>query len=539
MKENKTKNGAKTASSQKEHNAPNFNASVNLPHTEIYEKGQEKIKDTTRNFKINTRIVLTAVLAIVIPLIIIGAFSSFFINWMASNYNFSSVTTSSYSLINQIQWSQALVDISNALTANTTEENRQSSLEGLTASVEDLGYSFYIEKNGEEYYCSEDTAAKDADVDRDENQYSFNNNDFTIVNIIEDGDDSYTIIVKNNSYNASSVLANATTDNYENLVTSRTIVIILAIIIVFIVAIVVISLITTKTIVKPINKISAGANEIANGNLDYEIDYKSKNELGVLTKNFNHMRHKLKRAEEKQAELDRQQKEMIAGIAHDLRTPLTSIKAYVEGLRDGIANTPEKQKEYLNTIYSSTCDMEKMLNDLLTVSKMELGNFNLNLEEVSLEDFLGFIGYIEEDLKRQDFDFEIVNNAKSNPVFMVDTDNFERVIRNIFSNSVKYKKPDVKGKITLIISEYSQYVIFEIKDNGMGVDKESLPKIFDTLYRADKARTNVSDGSGLGLSVCKQIIEKHGGLIWAQSELGEGLSIFISMPIYKKDENGQ
>lgn len=539
MKENKENNSAKTAGSEKEHNAPNFNASVNLPRAEIYEKGQEKIKDTTRNFKINTRIVLTAVLAIVIPLIIIGAFSSFFINWMASNYNFSSVTTSSYSLINQIQWSQALVDISNALTANTTEENRQSSLEGLTASVEDLGYSFYIEKNGEEYYCSEDTAAKDADVDRDENQYSFNNNNFTIVNIIEDGDDVYTIVVKNDSYNVSSVLANATTDNYENLVTSRTIVIILAIIIVFIVAIVVISLITTKTIVKPINKISAGANEIANGNLDYEIDYKSKNELGVLTKNFNHMRYKLKRAEEKQAELDQQQKEMIAGVAHDLRTPLTSIKAYVEGLRDGIANTPEKQKEYLDTIYSSTCDMEKMLNDLLTVSKMELGNFNLNLEEVSLEDFLGFVSYVEEDLKRQDFDFEVINNAKSNPVFMVDTDNFERVLKNIFSNSIKYKKPDVKGKITLIISEYSQYVIFEIKDNGMGVDKESLPKIFDTLYRADKARTNVSDGSGLGLSVCKQIIEKHGGLIWAQSELGEGLSIFISMPIYKKDENGQ
>ena len=539
MKENKENNSAKTAGSQKEHNAPNFNASVNLPHTEIYEKGQEKIKDTTRNFKINTRIVLTAVLAIVIPLIIIGAFSSFFINWMASNYNFSSVTTSSYSLINQIQWSQALVDISNALTANTTEANRQSSLEGLTASVEDLGYSFYIEKNGEEYYCSEDTTAKDADVDRDENQYSFNNNNFTIVNIIEDGDDVYTIVVKNDSYSVSSVLANATTDNYENLVTSRTIVIILAIIIVFIVAIVVISLITTKTIVKPINKISAGANEIANGNLDYEIDYKSKNELGVLTKNFNHMRYKLKRAEEKQAELDQQQKEMIAGVAHDLRTPLTSIKAYVEGLRDGIANTPEKQKEYLNTIYSSTCDMEKMLNDLLTVSKMELGNFNLNLEEVSLEDFLGFVGYVEEDLKRQDFDFEVINNAKSNPVFMVDTDNFERVLKNIFSNSIKYKKPDVKGKITLIISEYSQYVIFEIKDNGMGVDKESLPKIFDTLYRADKARTNVSDGSGLGLSVCKQIIEKHGGLIWAQSELGEGLSIFISMPIYKKGESKQ
>ncbi|MDE6506328.1 MAG: cell wall metabolism sensor histidine kinase WalK, partial [Eubacterium sp.] len=100
---------------------------------------------------------------------------------------------------------------------------------------------------------------------------------------------------------------------------------------------------------------------------------------------------------------------------------------------------------------------------------------------------------------------------------------------------VKYKRPDIKGKIVFTIFEYQNTVLFEIKDNGMGVDKESLPRIFDTLYRADKARSNVRNGSGLGLSICKQIVELHKGLIWAQSEPENGLSIFISLPIYKED----
>ena len=286
----------------------------------------------------------------------------------------------------------------------------------------------------------------------------------------------------------------------------------------------------------PIQKITKGANELANGNLNYEIDYKSTNELGLLADSFNEMRLKLKDSIDRQNKADQKQKEMIAGIAHDLRTPLTSVKGYVEGLRDGIADTPEKRKRYLDTIYLSTCDTEKMLNDLLTISKLELGNITLNLEKVSIADFMGFASEIGSELKKAGFDFEIVNNSKTDPVLSIDTDRFARVIDNIISNSIKYRRPDITGKIILTINEYEHSVIFEIKDNGMGVDKTSLPRIFDTLYRADKARTNVSEGSGLGLSVCKQIVELHGGMIWAQSETGMGLSIFISLPLEKEEE---
>lgn len=158
-----------------------------------------------------------------------------------------------------------------------------------------------------------------------------------------------------------------------------------------------------------------------------------------------------------------------------------------------------------------------MLNDLLTLSKLELGSITLNCEQVRISDFLAFADEIGEELKKADFDYSIINNTKSDPMLFIDTDRFSRVVNNIISNSIKYRRKEVRGKISLIISEYEHSVIFEIADNGMGVDTKSLSRIFDTLYRADKARSNVSDGSGLGLAVCKQIVELHKGMIWAQT----------------------
>lgn len=498
----------------------------------------EKIKETTKNFKIRTRIALTSVLAIVIPIIIIVSFATVFLNTMASKFDFSSVTTTSYSLINNIQWNQTVTDISNALISGKDDEETLGILKGFISPIETLDTSFYIEKNGEPFYKSEGSEINFDEIDKTENAYSFKNNDLTIISHANDATGNrYTIVIKNNSYTVPENSAKLPNENYESLITSRTIIIVAVIIFIFILTIVIISLITSNTLIKPINKISAGADELSKGNLDYQIDYKSKNELGMLADNFNNMSSQIKYFMEKQQRADTQQKEMIAGIAHDLRTPLTSIKGYVEGLRDGIADTPEKKEHYLNTIYASTCDTEKMLDDLLTISKLELGNITLNFEEVSIDDFIAFTEDLKNDLAEKDFDFEVINNAKTNPSFKIDTDRFARVISNIISNSVKYKQSDRHGKITLSVSEYSQSVIFEIKDNGMGVDKQSLPRIFDTLYRADKARSNVRDGSGLGLSVCKQIIELHGGLIWAQSELGNGLSIYISLPIEQRQLN--
>ena len=345
---------------------------------------------------------------------------------------------------------------------------------------------------------------------------------------------AYRFVILNNELSFPD-FSDGKSNSIMGIVINRASIIVAIIALLFIIAIVVSSLITTKTIVGPIRQITEGANEIAAGNFEHEIEYKSTNELGQLAESFNDMRLRVKASIEEQSLADQKQKEMIAGIAHDLRTPLTSVKGYLEGLRDGIADTPEKQKKYMDIIYSSTCDTEKMLDELLTISKLELGSITLNCEKVLISDFTGFAAQLGEELEKQDFDFEIIDKTKGNTALYLDTDSFSRVITNIISNSVKYRNKDIRGKIELTLYEYKNTILFEMKDNGTGVDKESLPRIFDTLYRADKARSNVRNGSGLGLSICKQIVELHGGLIWAQSEAGKGLSIFISLPICNEE----
>ena len=225
----------------------------------------------------------------------------------------------------------------------------------------------------------------------------------------------------------------------------------------------------------------------------------------------------------------------IAGIAHDVRTPLTSAKGYAQGLRDGIAATPEKQKKYIDRICSSIDDTDKILNELLDISRYELKSYKLNRVNVNLKEFIDDgAEEIKELLERSNFDFSLQCNVNKDTQISVDTDAFARVFRNIVMNSIKYARDDRQGMVRLIVSEYERTVIIELTDNGSGVESENLTKIFDTMYRTDPARTKVSQGSGLGLAVCKQIVELHGGLIWASSKQGEGLSIFISMPKIKE-----
>ena len=160
----------------------------------------------------------------------------------------------------------------------------------------------------------------------------------------------------------------------------------------------------------------------------------------------------------------------------------------------------------------------------------------LDGEEYNFDDGVEEIKII---LDKAEFDFEYECNCSEDAAVSLDVDKFVRVISNIISNSIKYSNPDVRGKIRFSINEYERSVIIELVDNGIGVDRESVSKIFDLMYRADSARTNVADGSGLGLSVCKQIVELHRGIIWASSNLGEGLSIFISLPKVRRIENNE
>ncbi|MGN1201775.1 MAG: sensor histidine kinase [Eubacterium sp.] len=500
---------------------------------------KEKKKRSSKNLKINTRIVLTTVLAIVIPIIVIASFSSVFINIIPSYFNFSSVTTNTYSAVNQLQWSQTLSGITNELISDNDDEQKLENISEFVSPLESFKSLIYIECDGKIFYATENggdipaKASELADISENKNLNYFGSDGLLIVNHAQKNSSSpkYKIIIVNNDYIVNDASQRLSAQALTKLLLGRTGLIVLIIVLLFVVAIAVISFITTQTIVKPINKIARGADEIARGNLDYEIDYKSTNELGRTVESFNEMRKRLKDLIERQNKAEEERKILVAGIAHDLRTPLTSVKGYAEGLADGIADTPEKQKKYIKIIRESIADTEKILDDLLTISRLELSGYELNRSDVSVKEFFDDgAEEIKTLLDNAGFDFEYVNNCDDSTVVYIDADRFSRVISNIISNSIKYAKDDVKGKVAIIIDEYEHSVIIEISDNGIGVDKKSISKIFDTMYRADPARTRVSQGSGLGLSVCKQIVELHSGTIWARSEEGEGLSIFISLP---------
>lgn len=507
-------------------------------------KNKNVEKARPRNLNIGARITISTVCAILIPLIIIASSATFLLSSISSYFDFSAVTTNTYSAVNLIQWSQTLSSISNELVSSDNEDSKLKMLSDLASPLEKIGSLIYVEKNGSTFYSTtdKDTILQKANnittVDTDVNINHFSENGVVIVNHAtqkKDNDDhhndgdSYLIIIVNEDY----VVNDATITNHENFsafLFSKTGILLLLIALLFVVSITILSIITSGTISRPIKKLSKGAQEIAKGNLEYRIDYQSTNEIGRLVDSFNDMTEQLKESIEIQKSTEQLRKETIAGVAHDLRTPLTSIKGYVEGLMDGIANTPEKQQQYLKTIYTSALDTEKMLDDLLTISKLELGNIDLNAKKVGVKEFFDDCAQdISLDLEKSDFDFEYTNNCDETAYIMLDTDRFSRVVRNIISNSLKYKKPDEKGKIQLAVESYEKSVIISIADNGIGVSSQNLNRIFESLYRADPSRTKVSEGSGIGLAVCKQIVELHSGHIWATGKEGEGLTIFISL----------
>lgn len=507
---------------------------------------KKKTKRSSRNLKITTRVTLTTVFGIITPLIIVVAFSSVFLSTMASYFNFSTVTTNSYSMLNQIQWSQTMSSISNELISDDDRTDKLQKLEEFVSPLENLGSKIYIECNNESFYSTSDKndivqlASTITPIDTEKNTNYFGENGIVIVNHAEKENERYMVIIANTDYIVNDVSSRYSAQDFTSLVFGKTGLIILMIILVFIISIAVLSLITSNTISKPIKKLSEGANEIANGNLDYVIDYDSTNEIGTTVKSFNHMSKRLKKSIDEQNRIEETRKEMIAGVAHDLRTPLTSVKGYVEGLMDGIANTPEKQSEYLKIIYSSTCHMEKLLDELLSVSRLELGTIELDTQSISLNAFLDDCAQtISLELEKKGFDFEYNNHCDDEVIVDLDAGRFTRVIRNIISNSIKYAKTDIKGKITLDVQSYQKSVIISLADNGIGLDSESLPRIFDTFYRADKARSNIGEGSGIGLAVCKQIVELHGGHIWATGKENEGLTILISIQRKQGNDDGK
>ena len=283
-----------------------------------------------------------------------------------------------------------------------------------------------------------------------------------------------------------------------------------------------------KKLIVPLELLSYGAEQIKTGNLDFEMNYESDDEFRQVCSDFDDMRLRLKDSIDSQLKYEEDRKQLVVGISHDLRTPLTAIKGYVEGLIDGIAKTPEKQRKYLNTIYTKACDMDILVDRLFLFSKLDTGNFPFKFDIVNIKEYMGsFYNHVKDEFYGENVELFFDSKCDDLCSVKIDCQEMNRVLLNIVENSVKYKG-DCKGKIKIRLYEKEYSIVLEISDNGKGVEEEELSNLFVSFYRGDTSRTNPNEGSGLGLAIAKNIVEAHGGQIVAYNV--DGLTIKITLP---------
>lgn len=287
--------------------------------------------------------------------------------------------------------------------------------------------------------------------------------------------------------------------------------------------------IITKDIIGPLRQLSIGVDHIKEGDLSFELHSKKNNEIGAVIKSFETMRQRLKISIERQIKFEDNRKELITSISHDLKTPITSIKGHVEGIRDGVANSPEKLDKYLDVIYQKSHDMDQLINDLFLFSKLDLKKVPFDFKRLPIKEFVAEI------VQEMAFDFNesgesvtLEDHVKTDEYVSLDPIQMKRVLVNIMQNSMKYMDKDEK-RVTVVLNETPKTIQIVIADNGMGIQEEHLDNIFDRFYRVDESRNPETGGTGLGLAISKQIVQGHGGKINAFSKFGEGTQMVIEL----------
>jgi len=289
-----------------------------------------------------------------------------------------------------------------------------------------------------------------------------------------------------------------------------------------------------KGILDPINSVNEAMKKIKEGNFDYSLETNEGGEIGDLYRNYEDMRLRLKESAEEKIQNEKVNREMISNISHDLKTPITAIEGYVEGIMDGVADTPEKVDKYVKTIYNKANDMDRLINELTLYSGIDNNRIPYNFHRINVADYFG--DCIEEvglDLESKNIQLNYTNLADSETMVIADPEQMKKVINNIISNSVKYMDKQ-KGVIDIRILDQGESIQIEIEDNGKGIEQKNLGRIFERFYRTDASRNSAQGGSGIGLSIVKKIIEDHGGYIWATSKIGEGTCMHFVLRKYKE-----
>ncbi len=293
------------------------------------------------------------------------------------------------------------------------------------------------------------------------------------------------------------------------------------------------------SLINPIKKLQTAAQNIKDGNLDFTIEAESNDEIGELCKSFEEMRQRLKDNAEEKINSEKENKTLISNIAHDLKTPITAVKGYAEGLMDGVADTQEKRDKYIKTIYNKANEMDTLINELTLYAKIDTNRIPYNFAKFNVADY--FNDCVEEiglDLEPRNIGLAYFNYTDEKTQIIADPEQLRRVIHNIIGNSIKYLDKQ-KGFINIRIKDVGDFIQVEIEDNGRGISARDLPYIFDRFYRADASRNSATGGSGIGLSIVKKIIEDHGGKIWATSKESIGTVMYFVIRKYQEVPNEQ
>ena len=289
-----------------------------------------------------------------------------------------------------------------------------------------------------------------------------------------------------------------------------------------------------RSIAVPLVKLKKATQNIKEGNLDFVLDVEGKDEFSELCQDFEEMRRRLKESTEEKSLMEKENRELISNISHDLKTPITAVKGYVEGIMDGVADTQEKMDRYVRTIYNKTNEMDHLINELTFYSKIDTNRIPYTFSKLNVEDY--FADCSEEvglDLETRGIELVYAHYVEKDVMVLADGEQIRRVIHNIISNAIKYMdKP--KGIIQIRIKDVGDFIQIEIEDNGKGIGPKDLPYIFDRFYRTDVSRNSSKGGSGIGLSIVKKILEDHGGKVWATSRLGIGTIMYFVLRKYQE-----
>ena len=280
--------------------------------------------------------------------------------------------------------------------------------------------------------------------------------------------------------------------------------------------------------INPVRKLQIATKNIMEDNLDFTIEAETNDEIGELCNNFEEMRKRLKDYSEERLNNEKQNRELISNISHDLKTPLTAIRGYVEGIMDGVADTPEKMDHYIKTIYNKTNEMTRLVNELTLYSQINTNRIPYNFNKINVADY--FRDCVEDlsiELESKNVLLLYMNYVADDVMIIADPEQLGRVIGNIISNTLKYlDKP--QGLIHLRIKDVGDFIQVEIADNGGGIAAKDLPYIFDRFYRVDNTLSKETGGTGLGLAIVKHIVLSHGAGIQVKSKEGTGTQIIVT-----------